>query len=419
MTGVVVGVLAALVLLSAVLTAAGTAAFQVSGSRLRTLSEEGFKGADHLARLQAERGRTRSGLRIVTSALNLVVVGVGTMSSHLALGNAATIGILLAGILTVLFVTDVLPRTLAAIYPVRLALVAAPFLAGMTRFLHLAARPFARLEAALTADSASEVTHVERELREIQELGKREGVLEETESQLVERAFRLDELTAFDIMTPRVEIHALKDALRLEEAVHTLSEIPYSRVPVYRDSVDDVTGILFIRDAYEAFVDGNHDLTLRQLAHDPLFVPGSLSLSRLLRDFQARRVHMGIVADEFGGIDGLVTLEDVLEELVGDIEDEKDVAQEELTRISSTEVLADAGVDLRDINDALSVSLPLEEYRTLNGFILEELGHVPEPGEVLERAGVRIEVVDATETQVVRARIRSIPTATIGRGTGD
>jgi putative hemolysin len=120
---------------------------------------------------------------------------------------------------------------------------------------------------------------------------------------------------------------------------------------------------------------------------------------------------MGIVADEFGGIDGLVTLEDVLEELVGEIVDETDLDREEMVRVSRTEALTDAGVDLREINYAFNLSLPILEHRSLNGFILEEMGYVPSVGETLEHSGVRIEVVEATETQVVRARLTRLPTA--------
>ena len=203
-------------------------------------------------------------------------------------------------------------------------------------------------------------------------------------------------------MTPRVDIFAWRDALTLEEIVGQLSEVPYSRVPVFGDSVDDVTGILYVREAYEAYVDGNPELTLRASGAGALLRPGFPPVSGLLQAFQTKRIHMGIVADEFGGIDGLVTLEDVLEELVGEIVDETDVDEEELVRESEDEALADAGVDIREINQALNVSLPYLEHRSLNGFILEELGYVPGVGESLERAGVRIEVVEATETQVLR-----------------
>jgi CBS domain containing-hemolysin-like protein len=152
-------------------------------------------------------------------------------------------------------------------------------------------------------------------------------------------------------------------------------------------------------------------MTLAQLARDPLFVPGSLPLTRLLHQFQARRMHMGIIADEFGGTDGLATLEDILEELVGEIVDETDIDEEALIRISKTQIVAPGGIDVRELNYAFNVTLPQLEHRSLNGFILEELGHVPEPGETVERAGVKIEVLTASDTQVLTARLTKLALA--------
>lgn len=406
MTGVVLGVVAALLLASALLTAMGAAVFQVGPSRVRTLQEEGFRGSDDLTALRSDEARARMSLRLVTRALNLTAVGTATLTSGAAWGLPLGLSILAMGVVLVLLITDVLPRIVAARHPVRLALLAAPMLVALTRLLRLVTRPVTHLETALASPGANgPETQEERELREIQELGEEEGVLEEHESLLVERAFRLDELTAWDVMTPRVDVFAWKDALTLNDIAGELAGVPFSRVPVYGESVDDVTGVLYVREAYQMLVEGKREVTLATLAREPFFVPGSLSLSRLLRDFQARRIHMGMVADEFGGIDGLVTLEDVLEELVGEIVDETDVDEEDLVRLSRNEALADAGVDLREINYAFNVSLPTLEHRSLNGFILEELGYVPEEGEALERAGVRIEIVEATETQVVRAKL--------------
>ena len=128
---------------------------------------------------------------------------------------------------------------------------------------------------------------------------------------------------------------------------------------------------------------------------------------------------MGIVADEFGGTDGLITLEDVLEELVGDIVDETDIAEEPLMRISTEELVAQGSVDLRDINFALNLSLPEIEHRSLNGFILEELGYVPDQGEAIERDGIQIDVLESTDTQVVRVRIRKLSSGGVGKGEDD
>ncbi len=407
MTIALLVVAAVLLLLSALLVAAEAAAFHVSPSRLRTLQEEGFKGAEALVLLRSEPGRVRVGIRLVAGLLDLSALGMAVAVGVKRWGVPGGLLELLAAVVLVLLVADVLPRVLAARHPVRLALNAAPSLNRLAGWLHLVVAPVARLEGALAGDGA-ELTTEERELREIQELGREAGVLEAEENLLVERAFRLDELTAWDVMVPRVDIFAWKDALTLQEIIEELPSVPYSRVPVYGQSVDDITGILYVREAYERYVQGTRDVPLREISREPFFVPGSLSLSRLLQDFQIRRIHMGIVADEFGGIDGLVTLEDVLEELVGEIVDETDLDQETLLRVSRNEVLADASVDLREINYAFNVSLPLLEHRSLNGFILEELGYVPEVGESLERSGVRIDIVDATETQVLRARLSRV-----------
>lgn len=405
MTTFVLGIATALLLLSAILTAAGTAAFQIGVSRVRTLQDEGFQGADPLVQLRGEDRRTRGALRLVISALDLLVVATATLAWRSGGFGIPTPLLVLLTVLGVVVLGDVVPRIVAARYPVRLALFGAPPLWALTRWLHVATAPLSRLEEVLVRNGGEDTSAEERELREIQELGQEEGIIEEHESLLVERAFRLDELTAWDVMTPRVDVFAWKDSLSLRDIVSQLSTVPYSRVPVYGESVDDVTGVLYVREAYQAVVEGKNDVPLSALSREPFFVPGSLSLSRLLQDFQSRRIHLGIVADEFGGIDGLVTLEDVLEELVGEIVDETDVDEEEMVRLSKNEALADAGVDLREINYAFNVSLPILEHRSLNGFILEEMGYVPDVGEILERSGVRIEIVDATDAQVVRVRL--------------
>ncbi len=146
-------------------------------------------------------------------------------------------------------------------------------------------------------------------------------------------------------------------------------------------------------------------MELKALAREPFFVPGSLTLDRLLLDFQVRRIHMGIVIDEYGGVDGIVALEDILEELVGEIVDESDATEEPIVRVSRNEIIAEGSTDLREINHFFNTSFPLLEHRSLNGYLLDVFGQVPEPGEQISREGVLIEVTAATDTQVLRARI--------------
>jgi putative hemolysin len=229
--------------------------------------------------------------------------------------------------------------------------------------------------------------------------------LTEHQRHIIDGVLRLDDTRAWDVMTPRVDVFAWPAHLTLAEIAVQLAGVRYSRVPVYGDSVDDVQGVLYVRDAYQALVSGQRDVPLREIAREPFLVPGSIPLSHLLRDFQSRRIHMGVVIDEYGGTDGLVTLEDILEELVGDIVDETDVEEQPITRISRSEVVVEGHADLREINHFFNTRFPQLEHRSFNGYLLDECGHVPRAGHEMVREGIRIEVMEATETQVVRARL--------------
>lgn len=408
---------ALLLLASAALSWAETAVFSLRKSHLRTLVDEGFSRAGALRQLHDQVQETRPALFLVGTALNLGSLGLIIMATGPGRGLLPLGGVLFLGILVILTLGEAIPRAVASRYTVRSALLAAPYLLPVARVLRVVLRPIVRIQEVISADGNSEEgSSDEREALEISQIGQEQGLIEEDEHLLVERAFRLDEMTAWDVMTPRVDIFAWKSELLLSDIIEDLKSVPYSRVPVYGSSIDDITGVLYVREAYAAFARGLTSLPLSKLAREPFFLPGSLSLAHLLKAFQGRRIHMGIVADEFGGTDGLVTLEDVLEELVGEIVDETDVAEETIQRISRSEIVADGGADLREINYLLHVSLPLIEQRSLNGFILDEMGRVPEAGETLDLPGLSFEVLESTETQVVRARLRKTSTVVVDEG---
>ncbi len=412
MTPLTAGITAAvLVLASALLSAAETAVFSASRSRVRTLVEEGFPGATDLAAIRSRATSIQTAVHLLITILNLVAVGLAVLVGALLAEATGALIALVAAVAVLLVFAEIAPRALAFRRPIRMALASAPVLARLERAMGAVLSPFIRLEALLSG-LADDDELVEREMRDLTELGRQAGIVDPEEHALVERAFRLDERTAWDVMTPRVDVFAWQEDRTLAEIVPELPEVPYSRVPIFGDSVDDITGVLYVRDAYQSWVRGDPEVALKTLAHAPYFVPGSMSLSELLKSFQARRLHLGIVADEFGGTDGLITLEDVLEELVGEIVDERDVDEEELILIGANDLVADGQVDLRDLNRAFGVALPEVENRSLNGFILDELGYVPVVGETLDVEGAQIEVLEATETQVLRARVtrRRTPT---------
>ena len=404
-----IAALALAILLSGFLSAAEVAVFLLSEARIRALAEEGTAGAAALAQLRQRPDRTMVLLRLLDA---LADVSAGALAAFLvlqywdAVGLAAVVG----GVaVLVLYLGELVPLGIVANHGVRLALRVAPGILLLTRVLG----PFLVLLARLAnirpeRRERASATITETEIRQLTALGHTEGGIEEHERELIERAFRLDDTKTWEIMTPRVDIFAWSDSLPLAAIVSELGSVRYSRVPVYRENIDDITGVLYVRDAYQALVRGQRDVPLRALAREPLLVPGSVTLAKLLRDFQNRRIHMAVVVDEYGGTDGIVTLEDVIEELVGEIVDETDVAEEPIVRISRSEVLALGDADLREVNHIFNTAFPQLEHRSLNGYLLEEFGRVPESGESIEREGVTIEVLDASDTQVLRARLRRI-----------
>jgi putative hemolysin len=396
------------ILMSALFSAAELAVFLPNESRIRSLAEQNVGGAAALLKLREKPERT---LVLLRAADALSDVSAGALVAYIAFQNWELLGLALGiggATFLVLYLGELIPMGIAANRGVGLALAIAPALLVVTRLLSPLLLVLARLARVRPEqrDAVSAIT--EKEIRQLATLGHTEGEIEEHERELIERAFRLDETKTWEIMVPRVDIFAWQDAKRLSDIVHELGTVRYSRVPVYGESIDDITGVLYLRDAYQAMVSGQRDVQLKALAREPLVVPGSLPLSRLLRDFQARRIHLAVVVDEYGGTDGVVTLEDVLEELVGEIVDETDVPEDAMTRISRNEILAWGDADLREINHFFNAALPQLEHRSLNGYLLEELGRVPEPGEQFERDGILIEVMEATETQVTRARLRRI-----------
>ena len=395
--------------LSAVFSAAELAIFSLSDARIRALADEGRRGATALAQLRERPDRFLVPVRLGDALGDIAAAGA---AAAIGFGLGDLYGLLIAGAV-VTAVVVVLGELFPVMFALHRAVPVALALAPTLRFLSRLFAPLlavlvrlARIESPPATPSVGPIT--ETEMRELGVLHSSDGVIEEHERQLIEGAFRLDEITAWDIMTPRVDIFAWKDSLRLADIAPELGAVPYSRIPVYDESIDDVTGILYLRDAYQALTAGQRDVRLRTLARQPLVVPGSVPVSRLLRDFQARRIQLALVADEYGGVDGLDTLEDVLEELVGEIEDERDVAEEVIVRVSRNEIVAAGDADLREINHVFNIALPQLEHRSLNGYLLEELGHVPEPGERVVTDGVVIEVLEASEMQVLRARLKRL-----------
>jgi CBS domain containing-hemolysin-like protein len=252
---------------------------------------------------------------------------------------------------------------------------------------------------------------LEDEIRTIVTEGQREGLLEEDAREMIEGVIELGDVNVGEVMTPRPEMLTLHVSTGLEEAARFFVEAGHSRIPVYDKSRDDMVGILYMKDLLaELLKEPKSDAaTLGSLVRPPVFVPESKPIDDLLQEFQRQRTHMAIVLNEFGGVAGLVTIEDILEEIVGDIVDEHDEEVDgSIRRIDehTCEVPARARID--EINEELGLHLEENGVETIGGFVFSELGHVPRPGEQLLWKNVRMTVLDVKHRRVERVRIEVV-----------
>jgi magnesium and cobalt transporter len=247
---------------------------------------------------------------------------------------------------------------------------------------------------------------------------EQESPLDENERTLLKNILMLREKSAHDVMVPRAHIIAIEQSLDFEELVAHFVEAGHSRLPVYRETLDDVIGMVHVKDVLIASR-GKKPALLADLLRPVLFVPPSLGAIDLLAQMRARRTHLAMVVDEYGGIDGLVTIEDVVEEIVGEIEDEHDeIPKPAIEHRADGTVLADGGAPIEEIEALVGHSLVAEEEEeigTIGGFVTALAGRVPATGEVFERGGIEFEVIDADPRRIARLRLRNLPRAAAGQ----
>ena len=266
--------------------------------------------------------------------------------------------------------------------------------------------------AGRTPQTVDEET-IEEEIRAIVTEGHREGLLEEDAREMIEGVIELGDADVSEIMTPRTDMHMLKVDMPWDDVLANIIETGHTRIPVYDKNRDDIIGVLYSKDLLPELAtgDGSSRTPLRELIRKPVFVPQTMPVDDLLQLLQQLRTHIALVLDEYGGVAGLVTIEDVLEEIVGEIVDEYDdeVAQE-IERIDQDTCEALGRTHVDEINDAMNLDLPDGgDFDTIGGFVFTELGHVPLPGETLVwQEKVRIQVLEATKRRVDRVKIERL-----------
>ena len=404
-----------LTLLEGFFVASEIALVAVRRSRIEQLVDEGSLPARRVRRLLDDPGRflavAQIGLTFIgffASAFAAVSLVDGLRrlleSAGMNADGASLLALIVVTIILSLFTivfAELVPKTLALSNPERYALVLAVPIDLIARLLGPVIALLTSITRAVTGlfgvtrNQEAEITA--EELRLIVERGGEQGVLEAEEEQMINAVIELGERRVHEVMVPRVSIAGLPADATFEEAIDLVVQEGHSRVPVYEDSIDEVVGILYAKDLLPYLrADAEARPPLRKLLRPPVLVPESMTIDDLLHELQRRKVHLAIVLDEYGGTAGMVTIEDLLEEIVGEIQDEYDVEEPMVVRLSETEARVDGRADVDALSDLFEdVSLELEdseEYDTVGGLVFHRIGKVPSPGDRVQLDGITLTV---------------------------
>jgi putative hemolysin len=402
--------LAGLILLNGFFVAAEYGLVTARRTRIMALEHQGNKRARAVRRITSDPPRFISAMQLGVTITSIAIGALGEpVLAHLFDPLMATI---LAVALALLIITylhvvigELLPKGIALGHPERTALAVSTPVRGFfilfKPFIWLLQRSTEVLLRGLGLEppGAEGEAHSEAELRMLLSSSAEQGEIERGEQEMLYKVFDFADKEVADVMVPRPEVVALSIELPPEEALQAVLESPYTRFPVYRGSLDDIIGVLHIRDLIEAMHDrGLASVDLDELVRPAYMVPETKNLGALLTEFRRTNQHLAVVIDEYGSMEGIVTLEDLLEEIVGEIEDEFDLPDETVERVDEDTIRIDGTFPIDDFNEMFDVDLPHEDYHTIAGFVFGALGRAAAPGDEVAHDGMVFHV-DSLEGQ--------------------
>ena len=417
--GQILGILI-LTLFNGFFAATETSVISVSRARIQRLADDGSVNARIVYGFHQNIERFLTTIQIAITTVGFLASAIGAVSFSDELGaivgNRVVAVILIT--LSIAFVSivlgEIVPKTMAITHAERFALLSArviqviqsafyPLVWLISRSSNLITHRFGQ-EALTTVPSVTE-----EEIKLMVDAGGKEGVIEEGEREMIHGVFELGELTVGDIMSPRVDIVALEGDSRLVDAVRAASEHGYSRIPVYEETIDAIKGVVYIKDMLPYVETNRLDALVRDVMREPYFVPESKKVGEFLQEMRQKRVHAAVCVDEFGGVAGLVTIEDVLEEIVGEIQDEHDTEEPQVEMVNELEAVVDPAISMNDLNDVLGISLENEEVDTLGGVIYAQLGRMADEGDEVRLDGITVSVLSVDGNRIKKALVRKEP----------
>jgi len=400
-----------LLFLSGFFSGSETAFMSANRVRIRELANEGDKKAARVDELLEDQTKL---LTTILIGNNLVNIAASAIATSIAIEIFGSKGVGIAtGVVTfvILVFGEITPKSLGNNQPIKYAKIASIVLLWLEKILYPIILFFTLLIKNMIGENKmiSSAFISEEEVRRFVNVSEEEGAIKESEKEMIQSVFEFDDIVVKEIMVPRIDMVCINKDAGIDELVDLAVEKGHSRIPVFEESIDDIIGLIYVKDLLQLLQKGKENLTLEDLIKPIYFIPESKQINKLLKEMQNRREHMAVILDEYGGTSGLITIEDLLEEIVGDIQDEFDLEDKQINLINNKEILVDARVDLDDLNDILPKPLLDEEsYETISGFVLHKLGYLPEEKETIEMEGITIEVEKVDEHRIQKLRIYTV-----------
>jgi CBS domain containing-hemolysin-like protein len=398
------------ILLTAFFSSSEVGLISITRAKVRTLVNEGKVGSHAVAALKESPEHLLITILIGNTIVTTAAASIATAVAIQIFGDIG-VGIATGFVIFMLLVFgEIGPKIYAARASDSFVLMIAPIILFLSRIF----TPIIWLVELISpkfgiGKETAEPSLTEEEIKEWIDVGKEEGTIEQGEQDMLYSVLDFADTTAREIMTPRVDVIAMEDTVSFEEAIRIFNETGFSRIPVYHDQIDNITGILNVKDVFSAMVSHRKDSTIKEVMYDPMFVPETKKIDDLLKELQVHRVQMAIVLDEYSSFVGIVTVEDILEELVGDIMDEYDKEEPEVQNISEGTYVVDAQMWVEDINERMNLNLPVDEsYETIGGLVIDRLGHIPlHPGEKVEidEGKITLVVMQMHGRRIVKVKI--------------
>ena len=405
-----------LISFSAFFSASETALTAFNRGKLKEVGDKSKKKAELLKGWLKRPNEMLTALLIGNNVVNILSSSIATLIAISLWGsNPKAVAIATGGMTVILLIFgEITPKIVAKAYSTNISMAVVKivhFLSKVfmpiTSILMFASKIIAKILGVKIDNIALLIT--EEEIKSVVNVGEEEGVIEEEEKRMIHSIFEFTDTAVKEVMVPRTTVFAIEATKTLEEVWDNILANGYSRIPVYDGRIDNVIGVFYIKDLFNIIREGNLNIQIKNFIREAYFVPETKGLVEMLEEFKKKQIHMAIVLDEYGGTAGIITIEDLIEEIVGDINDEFDNEQgEEIKKVADNKYIVDALIDVEYVNEVVGISLPVsEDYESLGGYIYSVLGRVPVEKDFVfnEDKSVEIKVLQVDNKRIVKVLI--------------